>query len=159
MSHYYLMQHDGYKDNELNAGLRRRGSSSQCHPVSWRQKRRTPLRFGHRYDVNKVLIQILSKKNPTSNLKVISLWDNRRWLFTNRRTCSVDHETQGGGDFGGGDPCWLWIWTRQKEPMWKVFSGTIFKDLIKQIQVASPHWGRIVWHLTLADAVKQFAEH
>lgn len=38
MSHYYLMQHDGYKDNELNAGLRRRGSSSQSHPVSWRQQ-------------------------------------------------------------------------------------------------------------------------
>lgn len=41
--------------------------------------------------------------------------------------------------------------------MRKVFTGTIFKDLInilKQIQVASPHWGRrIVWHLALADAV------
>lgn len=41
--------------------------------------------------------------------------------------------------------------------MRKVFTGTIFKDLtniLKQIQVASPHWGRrIVWHLALADAV------
>lgn len=31
------MQHDGDKDDELNAGLRRRGSSSECDAVSWRQ--------------------------------------------------------------------------------------------------------------------------
>lgn len=93
---------------------------------------------------------------PKSNLKVTSLWNNREWTFTNRRTCSVDHETQGGGDFGGGDSCRFWIWSRQKQPMRKVFTGTlqIWWIFPKQIQVASPHWGwRIVWHLTLADAV------
>lgn len=39
LNHYYLMQHDGYKDDELHAGLRRRGSGSQSDTVSWRPHR------------------------------------------------------------------------------------------------------------------------
>lgn len=33
------MQHDGYKDDELNAGLRRGGCGSQRDTVSWRPHR------------------------------------------------------------------------------------------------------------------------
>lgn len=34
----------------------------------------------------------------------------------NRRrcTCSVDHQTQRGGDFGRGNSCCLWIWTTKQ---------------------------------------------
>lgn len=39
MMYIYLMQHDSYKDNELNAGLRGWGSSTQCNTISCRQKK------------------------------------------------------------------------------------------------------------------------
>lgn len=74
VSHGYLMQHDGYKHNELNAGLRRGGSSSQSHAVSWRQKTQKPLRSDNQYDVNEALIQSSpSLFNLKSQRKTLSM--------------------------------------------------------------------------------------
>lgn len=41
---WYLVQHDGDEDDELNAGLRRRGSGAECDAVSWGQNAHVTVR-------------------------------------------------------------------------------------------------------------------
>lgn len=40
------MQHDGHKDDELNAGLGRGGGGPKRHAVSWKPEEETDSHFG-----------------------------------------------------------------------------------------------------------------